>query len=56
MCHFADDNIGLFVILGEERGKENNRCEDQNILNLLGGNTVSISFPKGSSHPSMNEA
>lgn len=42
-CHFADDNIGLFVLLGEEGGKENNRCEDQNILNWLGGNTVSIS-------------
>lgn len=42
-CHFADDNIGLFVLFGVERGKENNRCEDQNILNSPGGNTVSIS-------------
>lgn len=43
ICHFADDNVGFSVLLGEERGKENNRCEDQNILNLPGGNTVSIS-------------
>lgn len=42
-CHFTDHNIGLFVLVGEERGKENNKCEDQNILNSLGGNTVSIS-------------
>lgn len=39
-------NIGLFVPLGKERGKENNRCEDQNILNSPGGNTVSISSQK----------
>lgn len=32
-----------FMLFGVERGKENNRCEDQNILNSPGVNTVSVS-------------